>query len=160
MWTKVLVEDTGENAGRFFDAFFFLGPSDVRSFFLSNGDSNLTAGILSYFARKHSTDLDFRMEYAANEPQPGNPRPESDELWARRRAEFLRYYSLRASAAFSLGSRDEWEILRLINERRRRSSRTSSTPSGDVGDQIAVFFDGEQVPLQTLETRVATGYAA
>jgi hypothetical protein len=60
MWTKVLVEDGADNLARNFDAFYFLGPRDVFSFFTENGSQSMTAGIQSYFARKISTDAAFR----------------------------------------------------------------------------------------------------
>ena len=43
---------------------------------------------------------------------------------------FLRYYAMRASAAYSAGAHDEWNIFVKINRRRT------------LGDQIAMFFDG------------------
>lgn len=159
MWTKVLVEGEGLIQGRNFDAFYFLGPRDVHSFFLSNGDTTLTAGIFSYFARKHATDFDFRMEFSADLPDSTGGPTVDNEKWIRRRREFLRFYGLRASAAFSLGCRDEWTILRLINQERRRASTTPSTPSGDAGEQLAAYFDGEQIPLASLDGVIATGYA-
>jgi hypothetical protein len=71
----------------------------------------------------------------------------------------LRFYGLRASANFSLGSHDEWAILRLVNEARRNHSVTEDKLDGDVGDQVAAFFDGVQVSLSASEAPVSRGYA-
>jgi len=37
------------------------------------------------------------------------------------KAGFRRYYGLRASVAFSKGSHDEWNIVRMINQKRREA---------------------------------------
>jgi hypothetical protein len=126
MWTTVLVSnganvgprsvgdkyvDTGQN----FDAFYFLGPRDVQDFFGSSG-ATLTAGIQGYFARKFSSDPDFRDYFsmpgiAWQRAQPSTPiAPRQNELrdaWEGMRYEFLRFYAVRASVNFSLGSHDE-----------------------------------------------------
>ncbi len=64
MWTKVLVEDGIDNLGRNFDAFYFLGPTDVFSFFTENGSQSMTSGIQNYFARKMDSDIAFREHFA------------------------------------------------------------------------------------------------
>jgi len=51
--------------------------------------------------------------------------------------EFRNYYGLRASVAASRGSHDEWNIVRLINERRRHDEQEF-----DRARQFAVLFDG------------------
>jgi len=63
---KVGYRDVGDNlvnTGQYFDAFYFIGPRDVQSFFLTEGET-LTAGIQAYFARKFAYDPDFRVEYS------------------------------------------------------------------------------------------------
>ncbi len=62
MWTKVLVEDEDAsflseaekgkylNAGRSFDAYYFIGPSDMRSYFTAEGASTVAPAI----------EMDFR----------------------------------------------------------------------------------------------------
>jgi len=163
MWTKVLVEDGVDNLGRNFDAFYFLGPTDVFSFFTENGSQSMTAGIQNYFARKMDADLSFRERFSVPEidwgttPKPGAPDPTT--VWTRLRSDFLRYYGLRASANFSLGSHDEWAILRLINQGRRKKTAGAAQLDGDVGDQVAAFFDGKQVSLSATETPISRGYA-
>jgi hypothetical protein len=164
MWTKILVEDDGGILGRNFDAYYFLGPRDVFSFFTENGSQSLTAGIQAYFARKISTDAEFRDAYSIPEIAWGDmgeaksmPGPRHE--WAMRRLAFLRFYGLRASANFSLGSHDEWAILRLVNEARRKQSVTEDKRDGDVSDQVAAFFDGVQVSLSASEAPVSRGYA-
>jgi hypothetical protein len=164
MWTRVLVEDGGANLGRNFDAYYFLGPSDVLSFFTANGSQTLTAGIQAYFARKMESDASFREQFSAATAVWGDHSVAPDQVaakaaWATQRQQFLRYYGLRASANFSLGSHDEWAILRLINSERRRTSATLDKLDGDVGDQLAAFFDGSQVSLSASEAPLSRGYA-
>lgn len=163
MWTKVLVEDGVDNLGRNFDAFYFLGPRDVFSFFTQGGAPTMTAGIEAYFARKYATDAGFRDGFttpgiAWGTPptvvQPSDPR----NAWSGRRRSFLRFYALRASANFSLGSHDEWAILRLINQGRRKGTRGPGMLDGDVGDQLAAFFDGNQVDPAASEAPLSRGY--
>ncbi len=180
MWTTVLVENGQEiglrkveanlvNTGQYFDAFYFIGPRDVQSFFLTEGVT-LTSGIQTYFARKFATDADFREEFS-------NPLPDWHRLgprtavnkneydlrdaWSLKRLDFFRYYGLRASANYSLGSHDEWLIFYHINALRR--TRTVNPDKfmvdGDVGEQIAGFFDGGQIDLAASETAVSRGYS-
>jgi hypothetical protein len=81
------------------------------------------------------------------------------DVWSQKRADFLRFYGLRASASFSLGSHDEWAIVRLLNERRRAASVDASMVDGDTGDQIATFFDGKQISISATQATVSRGYA-
>ena len=164
MWTRVLVEDGAENLARNFDAFYFLGPRDVFSFFTENGSQSMTAGIQSYFARKISTDAAFRDYFSIPSIDWGDideakSAPELRAKWSDLRRDFLRFYGLRASANFSLGSHDEWAILRLVNAERRKRSAGPDKLDGDVGDQLAAFFDGVQVSLSASEAPVSRGYA-
>jgi hypothetical protein len=164
MWTKVLVEDDRGNRGRDFDAYYFLGPRDVFSFFTENGSQSLTAGIQAYFARKVATDAAFRDAFSIHNIIWGVTDEEESmhdrrKEWSERRLDFLCFYGLRASANFSLGSHDEWEILRLVNDARRADSVQPDKRDGDVSDQVAAFFDGVQVSLSASEARVSRGYA-
>lgn len=164
MWTKVLVEDGADDLGGNFDAFYFLGPRDVLSFFTQGESLTLTAGIEAYFARKFASDALFCDTFSvpaiqwgttAKTPQP----PDARATWTKRRRDFLRFYGLRASANFSLGSHDEWSIFRLINAGRRKRSAGPGMLDGDVGDQVAAFFDGNQVDPSSSEGGLSRGYA-
>lgn len=164
MWTRVLVEDAATNLGGNFDAFYFLGPRDVYSFFSLNNSISLTAGIDAYFARKFATDSNFRDHFSNPQIVWGNPptttstpNPRSD--WTKLRADFLRFYGLRASANFSLGSHDEWSIFRLINSGRRKNSATPDMQGGDVSEQLAGFFDSNQIDPASTESPLSPGYA-
>jgi len=163
MWTRVLVEDDRGNLGYDFDAFYFLGPGDVFRFFTAGKSQTLTAGIRDYFARKMQSDSDFRDAFS--DPSiswgaPGNAAATVKKAdWSAQRSDFLRFYALRASASFSLGSHDEWAILRLINEGRRNRSATAGMLDGDTGDQLAAFFDGTQVSIAAAQTPISRGYA-
>jgi hypothetical protein len=181
MWTTVLVENDRQvgdrpidekfaNTGQFFDGFYFIGPRDVQSFFLSHGET-LTAGIQAYFARKFATDPDFREEYS--DPNPDwhklGPRTAINEdkyklrdAWNLKRLDFFRYYGLRASANFSLGSHDEWLIYFKLNSIRRDKSKDAKQfmLDGDVSEQIAGVFDGSQIDPSASETGLSRGYSA
>jgi hypothetical protein len=164
MWTKVLVEDEADNLGGHFDAFYFLGPRDVYSFFSHGEAISMTAGIDDYFARKFATDAAFRDEYSIADIKWGAPpktSPASDprKEWMKKRIDFLRFYGLRASINFSLGSHDEWSIFRLINAGRRKRSIAPDQLDGDVGEQLAGFFDGLQVAPSASEAGLSRGYA-
>lgn len=169
MWTKVLVEDDSGNIGGNFSGFYFLGPSDVHSFFTPSSPQSLTAGIQTYFARKMETDISFRRRFHVStifengQDSTQDSRSQNDQdpevLWIQRRAEFLRFYGLKASANFSLGCHDEWLILQKLNLLRRQRSANEDMIEGDVGDQIAAFFDGKQVSMSSTEATVSNGYA-
>ena len=177
MWTKVLVENTetvGQrlvdkkliNTGQYFDVFYFIGPRDVQSFFMREGGS-LTSGIQAYFARKYATDSDFRDCYSVPgiDWNPLGSRTANEErlrnCWEEKRTEFLRYYGLRASANFSLGSHDEWLIFYHLNRRRREVTEAPDKfmVDGDVGEQIAGFFDGGQLDPASTESVLTHGYS-
>ena len=65
---------------------------------------------------------------------------------------FRRYYALRASSTVSRGAHDEWNIIRLINDRRRADPRLG-TPG-----QIPILFDGQGVAPPQFESPVSDGY--
>jgi hypothetical protein len=126
MFVRLLAGDDG--AGRDFDMVHFTGPTDMRAFF---GCTEDVIGCLSrWLAARAATDPELR--------------PVADGPEARRA--FLRYYAMRASAAFSAGARDEWNIFVKINRGRR------------VGDQVAMFFDGRPVGVGEMDTEISGGY--
>lgn len=66
---------------------------------------------------------------------------------AGRRGAFVRYYTLRASSAYSKGAHDEWNIFVKISRRRA------------LGEQVAMFFDGRPAsPAEEMETEISPGY--
>lgn len=172
MWTNVLVKNDRQigirkveasyiNTGQYFDAYYFIGPRDVQSFFTSSGET-LTAGIQEYFARKFAIDSDFRDYFSIKgiewEAAPAGKSLSEDqkklrENWENIRADFFRYYAVKASTNFSLGSHDEWLIFQILNQMRRKKSK------GDVGVQIAGYFDGVQVDPASSEQSVSRGYS-
>ena len=68
------------------------------------------------------------------------------------KAQFRKYYALRASSSVSRGAHDEWNIVRLINERRR------ADPKLGTGNQISMLFDGRAATPPDSETPVSDGY--
>jgi len=118
MWTEVLGGEDG--AGRDFDMVHFTGPGDMRAYF-GCGREDVSGCVARHPAAQ----------------KIGDP--------ARRQA-FVRYYTLRASAAYSTGAHDEWNIVVRINRRR------------GVGDQVAMFFDGRPASPAEMDTEIAPGY--
>lgn len=154
MWTRILVEDGEDQAGRRWDVMYFLGPQDVQDFFSESGSRTWTAGVEEHFARKMTMDREF---YEAFAPPffDGDGRrltgsAESVE-WRRRRDAFFRYYTVRASVNFSLGSHDEWNIWQLLNQRRR--ARIDG-----IAEQIAGHFEGRQIDPASMFSSTSPGY--
>jgi hypothetical protein len=65
---------------------------------------------------------------------------------------FRTYYALKASTAFSRGAHDEWNIVRIVNERRRNDAKLG------IANQLPVLFDGHGVPSAESESTVSEGY--
>jgi len=167
MWTQVLVEDNetgpGKNLGNNFDGFYFLGPSDVKAYFLNSDDGDLTSSINNYFARKYASDADFRDYYTIDGIRWGayanaNPRPEAEnkliEEWEKRRRDFFRFYSLKAGMNYSLGGHDEWNIWFLINNLRVQNLDRKTA----IGELIPGFFEGKQITPGDFTDMAITGY--
>jgi hypothetical protein len=131
MWTQILEGSDNSGLGKDFDFFDFTGPSDFARYFKVTGPGTLDQ-LGDWFDRNVATDTNLK-----NVTRSG----------------FRNYYGLRASVAFSLGSHDEWNIARLINER-RRGAADFGTPN-----QLAVFFDGQPVPPGGYESPAASGDA-
>ena len=130
MWTEILAGDDGTGAD--VDMVYFVGPTDVASFF-GVQQTGILDGLDAYVSRRAKVDADFDAEVAQH---------------AERRRQFLRYYGLRASVAFSRGAHDEWNIFRLINRNR------------PIAEQVAAYFDGRALSPAELQTPVRPGYEA
>jgi len=133
MWTQILEGRGG--FGEDVDFFYFTGPSDFARFFGLTGTGDAER-ISAYFDQRIATDPDLMSAVAAHKLS---------------KTGFRNYYALRASVAFSLGSHDEWNIARLLNERRRASNQFG------IGNQIAILFDGHGVTPGGFESAVAPG---
>jgi hypothetical protein len=129
MWTRVLEGEDGLGA---LDFVYFVGPSEFARHFGFDGSGDLEK-LEAYYDTTSQTDPDLKK--------------------IDRRA-FRDYYGLRASVAFSLGSHDEWNIVRVINEKRRKAD-----PDAGIAKQMGVFFDGQPVAAGLFETTVAPGDA-
>ncbi len=175
MWTKVLVEDGQHNLGFNFDGFYFLAPSDVLAYFLSGDSGDLTSSIQNYFSRKYSSDSEFRDYYTVrgiswghdyNDDNEAQPLLRSEQekglvqVWEKRRLDFFRFYALRASINFSLGSHDEWNIWHLLNINRVNyyDFVTESGRKNGIGNLLPGFFDGRQLNPADFVTKAITGY--
>ncbi|MCI0415618.1 hypothetical protein L0222_22820 [bacterium] len=167
MWTKVLVEDVHArpddskrppDIGDCFSAYYFIGPTDVRDFFTKEGTISLTAGVEEYLARKINADPVFHEHFTyplkdERDPTKQIPDEQQAEEWERRRKDFFRYYTIRASINFSKGSHDEWEILRLVNNK-----RMAKLPE-EFGSLTVGYFDGRQIAPGAVEAKISKGYA-
>ena len=131
MWTQVLEGEDG--LGRHFDFVYFVGPSEFAKF----------------FGLKGANDLEILEAYYDRE-SPADPKLRQID-----KREFRNYYGLRASVAASRGSHDEWNIVRLINERRRHEQHRAEF---GMARQLAVLFDGQALAPGPVETVTAPGY--
>ena len=135
MWTRIL---EGPHAlGEDFDFIYFVGPSDFARFFglTGNGDMDKLA---VYFSDRLAKDPDLQRAI------------DRGTLSA---ASFRNYYALRASATFSVGAHDEWNVIRAVNSRRRDDGKFG------VPNQLPVMFDGRAVSAAEYEQGVGGGNA-
>jgi hypothetical protein len=132
MWTTLL---EGPDGSGDFDFVYFAGPQDFARYFHFDGINDM-GKLDAYFDKRVASDADF-----AKAVQGGLTK-----------ANFRKYYALRASAALSRGAHDEWNIFRMINEKRRSDSKFG-TPA-----QIPVMFDGQAVAPPQGESAVSEGY--
>ncbi len=141
MWTEILAGADGK--GGDFDLVYFTGPTDVAGFF---GSTRLEA-IDRYIDRQAATDEPFRKEVAND---------------AGRRQAFRRFYAFRASVAWSKGAHDEWNIFVRINRKRALGDLGLGDRGlgdrGDLGEQIAMQFDGRALSPAEMETEITPGY--
>lgn len=135
MWTQIFEGANG--LGEDFDFFYFAGPTDFAGYFKLTGQGDLDA-LEDWFDRRVASDPAFKQAVGAGSVT---------------RAGFRNYYGLRASVSFSYGSHDEWNIARLINERRR-----GATDFG-IANQLSILFDGRPVSPGGYENPAASGDA-
>jgi hypothetical protein len=133
MWTRVL-----EGVGAFgddFDFVYFTGPTDFAGFFGLTGKGDMDT-LAKYFEERVVNDKDLKSAVDRNRISKNT---------------FRNYYALRASVAFSAGASDEWNIVRLLNERRRGDAKYG------VPNQIPVLFDGKGVETPSFIGAAAVG---
>jgi hypothetical protein len=129
MWTQVLEGEHGR--GEDFDFVYFVGPSDIAKHFGLDGRGDMEK-LEAYYDGLVKTDPALKQKVDKHA--------------------FRNYYTLRASVAFSLGAHDEWNVVRAINEVRRKQS-------GILG-QLGVLFDGRGISPGLYETPIAPGNVA
>jgi hypothetical protein len=138
MWTQILEGRTGH--GEDFDFFYFAGPTDFAKYFLRPADPGQVEDYLGklndFFDKRVASDPDFR---------------KAVEQGQITKIGFRNYYALRASVAFSYGSHDEWNIARMLNERRRGAADFG------IAGQLSIFFDGQPVNPGNFESATASG---
>jgi hypothetical protein len=145
MWTEILEGATGH--GEDFDFLYFVGQTDFAGYFLASHEDK----------QGQAQPTKDRPKQVKDEPRvPDNYLGWLDAAFDERlaslpafkteveqgqvtRAGFRNYYGLRASVAFSYGSHDEWNIARMLNERRRGADNFG------IANQLAIFFDGQAV---------------
>jgi hypothetical protein len=132
MWVSLI---EGSDGFGDFDFVYFAGPQDFARYFGFDGNADM-AKLDAYFDKRVKADPEF-----ATAVQNGL-----------NKAAFRKYYAVRASASVSRGAHDEWNILRLVNERRRADSKFGT------GNQIPVLFDGRGLAPADSEAPVSEGY--
>ena len=133
MWTKILEGPRG--LGENFDFFYFVGPSDFRISFGLNGVGDMD-----------KIDDDFVKRLAAG----GDFKKAVDDHKLSKQT-YRNYYALRASVAFSYGSHDEWNIARVLSERRRGAEDFG------IANQLSIWFDGQPLAPGSYEAPTASG---
>ncbi len=133
MWTSLLEGPNG--LGEDLDFAYFVGPQDFARYLELDGNGDM-AKLDQYFDKRVKSDPEFDKAVRAGLT----------------RTAFRNYYALKASTAFSRGAHDEWNIIRLVNERRR------SDPKLGIANQLPVLFDGRGAPSAGSETSVSDGY--
>lgn len=132
MWATLL---EGADGLGDFDFVFFAGPQDFARYFGFDGNADM-AKLDGYFDKRVKSDPAFDKAVQGGLTKPA----------------FRKYYGLRASAAVSRGAHDEWNIFRLINEKRRADSKLGT------GNQIPMLFDGRAVTPPESEAPISEGY--
>jgi hypothetical protein len=132
MWTSLL--EGADGMGEF-DFVYFAGPQDFARYFGFDGNADM-AKLDAYFDKRVKSDQAFEKAVANGLTKQA----------------FLRYYALRASASVSRGAHDEWNIFRMLNERRRADPKFGTT------SQIPVLFDGRGLAPSDVEATVSEGY--
>lgn len=132
LWTAVL---EGADGLSDFDAAYFAGPQDFARFFGFDGNNDL-AKLDAYFDKRVAANADF-----AKAVQGGLTKEA-----------FRKYYGLRASSTVSRGAHDEWNVFRLVNEKRRADSRYGTAA------QVPILFDGQGVTPAQHEAPISDGY--
>ena len=133
MWTTIFEGKDG--MGEDFDFAYFVGPSDFARFFGLDGNGDMKK-LEDYFDKRLATDSGLK---------------KSVERGLTKQA-FRNYYALRASAAISRGAHDEWNILRILNERRRGNDKLG------IPNQITPMFDGRGLSPADAEAPTSSGY--
>ena len=133
MWTSIL--EGRDGLGEDLDFVYFAGPQDFARVFQLDGSADM-AKIDQYFDQRLKSDPDL----------------EKAMQGGLTKSAFRKYYALKASSTFSKGAHDEWNIIRLVNERRRNDSALG------IGNQLPVLFDGRGVPAADAESSVSEGY--
>ena len=149
MWTQILEGSTGY--GEDFDFFYFVGPTDFAGYFfpLTKEEQGRVKG-----ERQSLDDYLGRLDGVFDRQLASNPSFKKEVEQGRvTKSGFRNYYGLRASVSFSFGSHDEWNIARMLNDRRRGADRFG------IANQVAIFFDGQPVDPGAYEAAAASGNA-
>ena len=133
MWTQLL--EGKEGLGEDFDFVYFVGPRDFARYLALDGNADMLK-IEQFFDKRLESDPDLKKAVDKGLT----------------RSAFRNYYALKASATFSKGAHDEWNIVRALNERRRAHDRFG------IANQLAVLFDGGGVAPSSSEGATSDGY--
>ncbi len=133
LWTRVL--EGPKSLGEDFDFVYFVGPSDFAAFFGLTGRDDMER-IAAYFDERLARDEDLKRAV---------------ERGTVTRSSFRNYYALRASVAFSAGAHDEWNVIRVVNQRRRGDKAFG------MGNQLPVMFDGRAIATGEYDQAAAPG---
>ena len=127
IWSDILAGDNGR--GDDFDLIYFLGPNDVWSFFSATGEDRIGT-IENWLLEKSNTDRNY-LEIMDDNKKKNN---------------FLKFYGIRGSVAYSKGAHDEWNLISFLNSKR------------PIGENISIYFDGKPIEPGDYSDLTEAGY--
>ena len=139
MWTEALAGDNRRADD--FDLLYVAGPTDIQAFLAASSDQALFASLERFIVARSAGDPTFAQFLQATPTA---------------RRDFMTFYGLKASGAFSAGAHDEWNIFVEVNRERRKPAAGSADSRPH--DQVPMYFDGRSVNASDMEVRVSPGY--
>lgn len=161
MWTKVLAEQVSspeqkngslQPYGTSIDIYYFMGKSDVDDFFAyQSGGNSLASNVELYFSKELQSNAHYAEHFKDNPPL---------------KSEFLDFYTHKASAIYSRGCHDEWNIWVELNwlrlnevELLGREFHEHDARYG-IGSQIPGYWEQKMINPASGEQAISPGYAA
>jgi len=164
MWTKILAESFTDPEeingslqpyGAMIDIYYFLGKTDVDDFFsYQSGGSNLATNVELYLSKEIQSNSHYQNRFDSGD--------EAEQY----KAAYRDFYTHKASAIYSRGCHDEWNIWVELNRLRlneidalERDYHPAVQKYG-VGSQIPGHWNQQLISPSAGEQIISRGYAA